>query len=152
MKHESYHELLALRLYGELDANDERRLARHLAECEECALFARDLEATLGAVKTADERLRRDELPADWDERLRAATRPPRSLRPLVAFVAGLAAGLLVTWTARPTPPPSVPVGEPSTRVATSSDDEPSFVARTAPPPRATTPGQLGQLRAYIGR
>ena len=152
MKHETYHELLALRLYGELDADEQERLARHLAECEDCARFARDLEATLGAVKTAEESLRRDELPANWDERLCAATRPRRSLRPLATFAAGLAAGLLVTWATRPGPPPAAPAGDPGIRVVSNSGDARSFVARTDPPPRATTPGQLGQLRAYIRR
>ena len=153
MKHENYHELLALRLYGELSADEERILARHLAECPECGAFGRELEQALGAVKRADDTLRHDELPADWSERLRTATRrvapPVYRLRALGTFAAGLAAGLLLTWSAgRGSDPPL----ETGVTVVSNSGERYTFVARNDPPPRTTTRGQLAQLRSYIGR
>ncbi len=156
MKHENYHELLALRLYGELSADEERILARHLAECPECGAFGRELEQALGAVKRADDALRHDELPADWAARLRTATRrearPVYRLRALGTFAAGLAAGLLLTWSAGrglETPGPPLAAG---VTVVSNSGERYTFVARNDPPPRTTTRGQLAQLQSYIGR
>jgi anti-sigma factor RsiW len=152
MKHETFHELLALRLYGELSTEEERLLEEHLASCADCAGFASELETTLGAF-AGRRTSAAGELPTDWSERLRAATREkpaPRRLQPVATFVAGLAAGLLVMAALRPASGP--PLDEGRVTVVTNAVEEPGFPARATPPPRTTSRGDLAQLSALLWR
>ncbi len=143
MNHETFHELLALRLYGELSSDEERLLAGHLATCADCRLFGDELGRTLGLL--APESVTR-ELPADWRERLSAriaSARRRRWLQPLATFAAGLAAGWLVTAALRPAGvPPATP----------ERLDAPPFVLLSDPPPPATGRGQLARLSEHLGR
>lgn len=147
MTHENFHELLALRLYGELSADEARALERHLGACAECAAFALELERGLGVLARLD-RARLLELPDDWAERLGAATRPThlqRWVRALVPFAAGVAASLLV-MALRPSATPS---GElPGARPGA----EAPFVPRSDPPPLASSRGELARLETLIRR
>jgi anti-sigma factor RsiW len=168
MTHETFHELIALRLYGELDAAETARLEEHLASCTDCRAVALELEETLGAVHASDEAVR-DELPAGWRERLRnrALSVPPRPRRSAVLpFVAGLAAGLLLmlTWTSYQgggvsTGPdgariPTVDVGggDPIVASAGRSTRRAPFAARAEPPPRTSSRGPLAHLSELIDR
>ncbi len=90
--HEEYRELLALRLYGECDEREGARLDAHLAECEDCRRFARDLDAGLGRVAA---RADGDDLPPGWLERVSAAAREERPARRGAAWWAA-AAGFLI--------------------------------------------------------
>ena len=96
MKHEEFHELLALRLYGEVSAEEEHGLQVHLATCGDCSRFWEELQAGLGALQETSPS---PDLPADWDRRLREVRLTP-GRRPtwssVATFAAGLAAGMLV--------------------------------------------------------
>ena len=144
MNHENFHELLALRLYGELSADEERALERHLASCAECTSFARELGQGLGVLARSGTDARASELPPDWSERLRAATHPRRrNLLPLATFAAGLAAGLLAMAALRPNT-------DPAERIQTSN--EAPFVPRSEPPPLASGRGELARLDTLVLR
>jgi anti-sigma factor RsiW len=151
MNHDDAHELLALRLYGELSTEEDRALERHLATCTECTSFARELAQGLGVLAhsaTSADRARLDELPPDWLARLRAATRPAprRWLQPLATFAAGVAAGLLVMAALRS--PASPALSDPTMRAGNTAP----FVPRSEPPPRASSRGELARLDTLVRR
>lgn len=149
MIHETFRELLALRLYDELEAAESAALDAHLAGCAACRTFALELQAGLGR---APQGTAADDLPAGWSEALRAriGARPsaprPATRRPaLLAFASGLAAGLLVMagWRAR---------GEPSATPARPPAAVETAFARATPPPLASGRGPLAQLAALERR
>lgn len=156
MKHEDIHERLALRLYGELDHAEALALDAHLEGCEPCRRFARELEQGLGRVVAARTGAR-DDLPPDWAERLRVATRDvavtalpqpaprasPAHVSPWWTAAAGLAAGWLLALSAL-----RVVGGDPA---GAPRSEERSAYARYyggAAPPLATSGGQWSRLAA----
>ena len=146
-------ELLALRLYDELSSAEARELDRFLAASPAARAFAEELEAGLGRWKATGEAEVEPKLPADWDARLRAATqeRPGRRalLRAVGTFVAGLAAGLLLTWAGTTDPGDDAP--RPTERGDLLAQAGPEFRPLAAPPPRATG-GETISRRGPIGR
>jgi len=143
MDHDVFQELLCLRLYGELDADDGARLDAHLGACAACRSFALELEGSLGEL--ARRPAEPDALPAEWAVR-RAALRP-RSRRwiPWVAFVAGLAAGIACAFLLR-SPAPARPGAAPL-QVA-ELDSAIPFAPRAEPPPPSACRGPLARLGA----
>ncbi len=144
MKHETFHELLALRLYGELSPDEERALTGHLATCEDCRAFGRELAGTLGVLAQTQAGARERDLPGDWTARLAgriAVARRRRRLQPLATFAAGLAAGLVLMSVLRS---PQGPLHPPPGGDAIAG--APPFVLRSDPPPPATGRGQLARL------
>jgi anti-sigma factor RsiW len=147
MIHEEFRELIALRLYGEIDGEERARLERHLGSCETCARFASEIEAGLGALPRGMRSRAGVELPPDWTESLREATREVRvgrGVAPWWTAVAGFAAGVIATAVivrgpALPAPP----------QAALSTWDR---FHREEPPPLATTEGQLARLSEYLKR
>ena len=129
-------ELLALRLYGELDPAEERALATRVAESSALQAYAAELEAGLGAVLRAP---RPADLPAGWHERLRAEIAAEPSGRPWLGALVGFAAGVLVTALLLA---PDAP---------TERREVPAF-RRAEPPPPAATRGAASQLASYVGR
>jgi anti-sigma factor RsiW len=93
--HELFRERLTLRLYGELDPEESARLDEHLLRCRSCRAFAAELAQGLGALPRELAPL--GDLPAGWREGLlreAAPAKPAQGPRTLLAFAAGLAAGL----------------------------------------------------------
>lgn len=153
MNHETYREQLALRLYGELTEEEGRALERHLDGCEACAALARELSTTLGGLvaNAPDPRA----LPADWSERLRAATRavaPRRRVQPVASFVGGLAAGLFLAFLLTPRDAGHGARTEPGVTIHTNAGEGPSFTARATPPPQTTSTGTLSRLPELMRR
>jgi anti-sigma factor RsiW len=111
MSCDPYRELLALRLYDELDDGERRRLEGHLARCPACRAAEVELRAGLGRliVDAAPA-----ELPADWAERLHEEVATAEGSAAIVhrpgwwrlagerpvaaAAVVGFAAGVLFAW------------------------------------------------------
>lgn len=153
MKHERMRELLALRLYDEIEPEEQLELASHLASCIECARFAGELDSGLGRLREEAARAADAQLPAGWDARLAAATSAhPRSIRArdLALVAAGIAAGVLLVlaWSAlRPAP-------EASTGVARLDAEAPAFLRfrGDAPPPPATGGGPAARYLAWQTR
>ena len=149
MTHESMRELIALRLYGEIDAGERERLERHLGTCAECRAYASEIEAGLGALAGGTHEAL--ELPGDWPERLREATREARRRAPIPvwwAAVASFAAGVLA----------AAMIGRGGTD-GPASAPQPGRIPTTwerfhgeAPPPLATSEGQLARLGGYLRR
>ncbi len=140
--HERFRELLALRLYDELEEVEQHELASHLESCASCQRFGEELATGLGAVPRgggdADV-----VLPDSWDRDLRDAIRAtrPSALRTLTVFAAGLAAGLLVMALLR------APSG-----AETSNDRVPgAFAARENPPAHTTSSGQRSTVNWILG-
>jgi anti-sigma factor RsiW len=147
MIHEKFRELLCLRLYGETDETERRALDEHLAGCADCRAYALELEQGLGALRAR--RAERDDLPAGWRERLGEVAHARLSRGRLLAFVAGLAAGIAVAFALR-TPPASQEHSMPRTEVAELAG-LPPFVLRAEAPPLASVRGpfaRLAELRA----
>ena len=153
MKHDEYRELMALQLYGELDAAELERLRAHVAECADCAQYEHELGAGLGAVQATADGRDDDALPVDWQQRLAEATAPRRRVgaRALLTFAAGLAAGLLV-MTINPRAPDA---DEVTPEIALSGfttnrpdGDLPGLP--TGPPPRASGRGTYGMLASAL--
>ena len=157
IQHDDIHELLALRLYGELEAGDVSRVEAHLAECAACRTFAGELEHGLGRVAMASA----DDLPGDWRARLErevAASPPASPARGVVApqsfllgTALGLAAGLLVAWGLIVAMPSKDAAPQP-TYVASngSADGAPVEVALATLPPKAQAGGELARLSLYL--
>jgi hypothetical protein len=130
--HETWRELLALRLYGELAPAEVERLEQHLATCAPCSAFGAELGAgSLAAMTCSCAAEYGLELPADWRERLDAAARPRLAARarPLLIFAAGLAAGLLIM---------ALALGQPRGSLAPASAAPSPDTAETAPVSFAT--------------
>jgi anti-sigma factor RsiW len=138
MSHDRYPELLALRLYGELDAAAAAELDAHLHACAACRRLERELGAGLGALAPGPAA---DDLPAGWEERLRGrladAPRGRGALLRLFAPAAAFAAGVLVTAALRPAPPRPGPTQAPPVAAAAFE--------RESPPPPAPFRGQLAR-------
>lgn len=140
--HESFEELLALRLYDELDPSENARLSAHLEECAACRARAVELETSLG-------RLRGESAEAQFTAaartRLEAALSSERRarFRPLPAAVLGFAAGVLcalgLVLAARSGPEvlTQLHVAQPTTEFA-----------RATPPPKALDRGLAELLSA----
>jgi len=123
-----YEELAALRLYGELEGDEEARLTAHLAGCASCRRTAHELERGLGRL--------RGPAPAP------AAPPPRRWLVPAAAFAAGALCALAWSALARPDVEPAATPNAPAA--------EPVF-ARATPPPQARDRG-LGAALASVAR
>ena len=99
MIHERMHELLALRLYGELDETEQRELEEHLTRCEACANYGEELARGLAPLRAAADSTHWEAPPQDWSVRVDELARTG-SARPwgrLLTFVAGAAAGVIAT-------------------------------------------------------
>lgn len=138
--HTPFRELLALRLYGELDPAETQRLDAHLAACAACRAFGGELARGLGALAPSAAEAAGGDLPAGWRERLDAAVRPAPRTRTLLAFAAGLAAGIVAMTLARGAPPapPSEPAAPSATvRLSTNAGRTDSPLSAAETPPRA---------------
>ena len=158
MKHEAFREMLALRLYGELEPDEQARLDQHLRMCADCRSFASELESGLGSLRAVRVERASDELPADWRERLRRSTidEPRRArLSPWWSSAAAFAAGILVATILARRGGALAPRGEGSAGGLVARNDgarELSIYARfngATPPPLASTEGQLARLGEY---
>ncbi len=149
MKHEEFRELMALQLYGELDAAELERLRAHVAACADCAAYEHELGAGLGTVMAAAAERDDGALPEDWQERLNETTAPRRRAvgGALLTFAAGLAAGLLV-MTFNPNAPDPVDVTPEvaTSGFATNRPDDALPEIPSGPPPPATGRGKYGML------
>ena len=154
MNHESFRELLALQLYGELDAADRTQLDQHLDLCPTCRQFASDLSSGLGALRKTPVKVDTGEIPADWRERLRRSTLAETKrvhLSPGWSSVAAFAAGLLVATllVRRASDNPIELIAQ------NDGAHVPSIYERfngSTTPPQATTGGQLARLGEYLKR
>lgn len=176
MNHESFRELMALHLYGELDESGRARLEQHLRSCADCRRFSSELSSGLGALREApashdtpewrSPSVEHDtakpvagkhdtgEIPADWRQRLRRSTVEEQRrarLSPLWSSVAAFAAGILLATIAM-----HRASGDSGELVARNDRAAmPSIYERfngSNPPPRATTAGQLARLGDYLKR
>jgi len=149
MKHESFHELLCLRVYGELSPEEERSLAQHLASCADCRTFGAELAGTLGVLHRARTSAGEGELPSDWHAQLAERVRTTRTrswVRPLATFAAGLAAGLLLMAALRsPQSPTNAAIGS-------RLNGAPPFELRSDPPPPYSGRGPLARLSSLRQR
>jgi len=159
------HEHLALRLYAELDERDGEALQAHLDGCAACRTYAAQLQQGLGRL-SADAT---DDLPQGWaaqlservgsaDVRRSRESRPAASLIAGVSIAAGFLLGLVCTSLLTPVQPGSGPSDPgprtelaPEATLAAGNASHSEFRRATAPP-LATTVGDLGRLRSYLGR
>lgn len=170
--HETWRELLALRLYDELDPEEAARLAHHLAGCAACRDEAAAIERGLGSLiprehREADEPA--TELPADLARRtaelagaidLQPAGGASAGARTWMAALVGFAAGALLVFTTGMGVPRHSPVPVPQRPVVqTTWSTSPVEVAsapvpfeRSDPPPPAPTRGTLARLGALLER
>jgi len=150
MNHEQIREWLALRLYAELDSDEERRLSEHLADCAECVRFERDLQAGLGRARPLELQAASSDLPPGWDAALADATAGLRRTgwrREALLVSSGLAAGVLgmLAWSAYSSPHASPPA------IASTNPDAPAFLRFQGgePPPLATAGGPGTRFLAW---
>lgn len=157
-------EMIALDLYGELDAAQRAILEQALAGSPEAREYADRMRRTLGPLASEAGRPQPGDLPDGWKDRLRVSigrvespqrTRLPRSWAPVSAASAiGFAAGLLLMWVllGRSEPAPTQKDSRAEAPVvATGTSGADSFERSTAPPP-ARDPGTLARLGSYLGR
>lgn len=147
MNHESFRELIALRLYGEIDADERTKLERHLESCAECRRFVVEIESGLGAVARGSSGRIANELPPDWSERLREATREqrrPTRIHPWWTAVAGFAAGVIAAAI--------LGHGTESISIVERAPTTWDRFHNETPPPLATTEGRLAHLGEYLRR
>ena len=149
MNSERIRELLALRLYGELDPDQEAQLDTVLASSAEARELARELESVLGplAARVAEG----DDLPAGWRERLveraRGESAPRRTWSPWLNAVTGFAAGLLAMWMI------GLYAGGPSRiEVPGVTAERATRFERAEEPPPATGRGPIARLSDYTDR
>jgi predicted anti-sigma-YlaC factor YlaD len=137
MNCETTRELLALRLYDELERDEGARIDAHLAECGDCRALDADLGRGLGRLGAS---------PAVLERAAEPAARRFRSVHVVAAFAAGwLVSGLLYTALAESTPTPPAAGGATSVEVA-------STFRRSDPPPPAERVGRLAPLGAWMRR
>lgn len=115
--HAHFHELLALRLYDELDADELASLEQHLQACEACRAFAAELTAGLGALRPSTRR-------RPWQSRARAWFRPQVAAAAALGFIVGGAC----VW-ALGSDAPAVPGSSPGPWVAGASLGETALSA-----------------------
>lgn len=152
MNCQDYHEQLALRMYGELDARATDGLELHLSDCAACRAFAGELEAGLGRLVGDVE----DDLPEGWARELRGrvAAEPAATAPRSFAWV-GIAAGFLLglvsmsVWQGR-APRPDEVVESPN--LAAAQDETQGGFRRSSPPPLAANVSDLGRLQTYLRR
>lgn len=145
MKHEDMRELLALRLYGEIDDAQRERLEAHVASCEDCRTFAHELERGLGAVQPG---LAEDD--GAWIVALERSIEREESVRRNAHWwvaAAGFAAGFLAFWLVTRVQHPTAPSDEQSANRAISPYER--FLG-DAPPPRSDSRGELSRLGDYL--
>ncbi|MAG54748.1 MAG: hypothetical protein CMJ83_00500 [Planctomycetes bacterium] len=149
MNHDRYQELLALRLYDELDDADARALHAHLADCADCRTFENDLASGLGVLATATRPP--PDLPEGWTAALedRIDREPAPMLRPTtwVTAAASFAAGIVLTLLLRGDPATEPRRPEPGE----TSPAEASSFERSALPAASPTQGRFTVL-ASLGR
>ncbi len=150
MKHDEIRELLALRLYDELEPDEQRSLEAHLRGCTDCARFANELEVGLGRVRIPEES---PELPPDWDARLARSTATLRRrswTREALLVASGLAAGvlLMIAWGSLARGPHDM------RQLAHLDPDAPAFLRfqGDTPPPPATGGGPSARYLAWRAR
>lgn len=142
MTHERYKELLALRLYDELNGDETGELDTHLEGCDGCRAYERELAGGLGSTMppaAAD-------LPEGWSDALRALVHdtpaPATPLRPWLVAAGSFAAGVALTLAiARGDGPSRETPHEQSTEVAPTTPFE-----RSAPPTPAASSGRFTLL------
>ena len=147
MIHEPFRELIALRLYEEIDEVERTRLERHLAVCADCSRYASEIESGLGGIARGASSSADLDLPADWTQRLREATQETAvrgHFLPWWAAAASFAAGVIATAVIARGPSAPAPARE-----STSTWDQ---FHREEPPPLASTEGQLARLSEYLRR
>ncbi len=149
MNHESFRELIALHLYGEVEGEERARLERHLEECGACRSYAREMVEGLGRI-AADAGHVSGELPLDWSERLHAAVlEEPRVARmhpswPWWTAAAGFAAGVVAAG--------MIGRGKPVSPAIERTQTTWERFYTEAPPPLATTESQLARIGQYVRR
>lgn len=145
MTHESMRELCVLRLYGELEPDEELRLEAHLSECSSCARFADELADGLGRLARPP---RADELPPGWRRRLDRTRAPFAAPARRWPVAASFLLGGLLTWAATSGRGDSAP----DLRLGSAPSGAPSDSAfrRATPPPPAEDLGLLPQLRRAL--
>ena len=167
--HETFRELLALRLYGELEPDESARLARHLTDCAACREEAGALERGLGSRIPSSAVEPATELPEDLARRTAAlagtvyseadaglGSGPETWIAALVGFAAGavFALGLRPDGASgRPVPPAPRPIVQ--TTWSTAPVEEPADAARferSDPPPPAPASGTLARLGTLLDR
>ena len=135
MNHDAIHELLALRMYGETSAEENRDIDRHLLHCAPCRELAAQLEAGLGSLPRRPTTLpAKTPAPRLHPARLAAATA-------LLGFVAGS------LFNGSQTAAPNTERGE-DTVASRIWADLP--VGQT--PPVVTSGGRLSRLGDYLLR
>jgi anti-sigma factor RsiW len=152
MTHEPFREMLCLRLYGELTAEERAAVERHLQSCADCRAFEAELAGTLAALQSP-RGARIQELPSDWSARLSARIQSERRrswTRLCPPFAAGLAAGLLLMAGLRPQP--EQPGNATAPRMLSGIGGAPPYVPSAEPPPRSTSQGALAHLGSWLER
>ena len=145
--HESFQELCALELYGELSAQESLDLREHRSSCGDCARFERELGTTLGKVAGTRYELQAAATPSElaWGLRLRLLR--GRLWHSAGAFLAGAASACcaLFLWqgSLEWKPGGDLPVAASLSAHNAAESPAQSFFA---PPPRASSTGQLAQF------
>jgi len=145
-----YRELLALRLYDELDAPETDRLQAHLEACAACRAYAAELDLGLGRLA----REAPDDLPAGWAEQLRSrvandpARRRSRAWRTWIGVAAGFVLGLGCSSWWRDAGEQAPATDAPTGRVAAVGGE--TGFRRATPPPLALSGGDLDRLQTWL--